>query len=155
MVEKALTFGPHGQRSKDLRHPLFRSLFAGVVFGALILTAGLQATPAYAAGVVGTGTPESCTEAALNAALTGGGTVTFNCGPNPATITLSAQKSIVADTVIDGGGSVSLSAHGSRHFLVNAGASLNVSNITCAMVSPTGTAARSSTAARWSLAIRC
>ena len=100
------------------------------MFCALILTAGLQATPAYAAGVVGTGTPESCTDAALNAALTGGGAVTFNCGPNPTTITLSAQKSIVADTEIDGGGSVSLSAHGSRHFLVNAGATLTVSSLT-------------------------
>ena len=113
-----------------MRHPLFRGLFAGAVFGALILTAGLQATPAYAAGVVGSGTPESCTDAALNAALTGGGVVTFNCGPNPHTITLSAQKSIVADTVIDGGGSVSLSAHGSRHFLVNAGATLTVNSLT-------------------------
>ena len=80
--------------------------------------------PTHTAGVVGTGTPASCTEATLNAALAGGGAVTFNCGPNPHTITLSAQKSIAANTALDGGGKVVLSAHGSRHFLVNAGATL-------------------------------
>ena len=105
-----------------MRHPIFRGTLAAVVFGTLLLAAGMLATPVYAAGVVGTGTPESCTEAALDAALTGGGAVTFNCGPNPTTITLSGEKSITADTAVDGGGNVSLSAHGSRHFTVNAGA---------------------------------
>ena len=48
----------------------------------------LAAVPsvALAAGVVGSGTPGSCTDAALTTALAGGGTVTFNCGANPVTI---------------------------------------------------------------------
>jgi len=45
---------------------------------------------ATAAGVVGTGTPESCTEAALDAALAGGGLVRFNCGVEPVPITLTS-----------------------------------------------------------------
>ncbi|MDC3962642.1 choice-of-anchor Q domain-containing protein [Polyangium jinanense] len=59
--------------------------------------------------VVGTGTPESCTEAALDAALAGGGVIVFDCGPDPVTITLSSAKQIFDDTVIDGGNVVTLS----------------------------------------------
>jgi len=73
--------------------------------------AGLALTlaqPSHAAGVVGNGTPASCTEAALNTALTGGGLVTFNCGPNPVTIRVQ-EKVIAASTTIDGGGLVTLS----------------------------------------------
>jgi hypothetical protein len=40
---------------------------------------------ACAAGMVGTGTAESCTDAALDAALVGGGLVTFDCGGPTAT----------------------------------------------------------------------
>jgi len=59
--------------------------------------------------VVGTGTPDSCTEAALDAALVGGGVIAFDCGPEAVTITLSSAKQITADTVIDGGNRVTLS----------------------------------------------
>lgn len=38
--------------------------------------------------VVGTGTPASCTPAALASAVRGGGIVVFDCGPSPLTITL-------------------------------------------------------------------
>ena len=38
--------------------------------------------------VVGTGTPASCTPAALAAAVRGGGITVFDCGPSPVTITL-------------------------------------------------------------------
>ncbi len=62
------------------------------------------ATPAQAAGVVGNGTPASCTEAALRAAVAGGGRVTFNCGSQPITITLTQQLEIRQDTELDGGG---------------------------------------------------
>ena len=65
--------------------------------------------PLSAAGVVGNGTPGSCTESALNSALAGGGSVTFNCGANPKTITVTSQKTINADTTIDGGGLITLS----------------------------------------------
>ena len=49
----------------------------------LLVVALLRAQPVVAAGVVGTGRPGSCTEAALDAALAGGGMVTFDCGPRP------------------------------------------------------------------------
>jgi hypothetical protein len=59
--------------------------------------------------VVGTGTPASCTEAALDAAVAAGGVVTFNCGTAPATITVAAEVPVAKDTTIDGGGLVTLS----------------------------------------------
>jgi len=58
---------------------------------------------------VGDGTAASCTEAALDAALAGGGTIVFDCGPDPVTITLGSARQIKTDTVIDGGGKVTLS----------------------------------------------
>ena len=64
---------------------------------------------ARAAGVVGTGSPASCTESALRSALVGGGLVTFNCGPAPHTIALANGFNITQTTTIDGGGLISLS----------------------------------------------
>jgi len=58
--------------------------------------------PASAAGIVGDGTPGSCTEAALNTALSNGGNVYFNCGSNPHTIRVTSEKVISANTLIDG-----------------------------------------------------
>jgi hypothetical protein len=62
--------------------------------------------------VVGTGSPDSCTNAALDAALQGGGLVTFNCG-GPATIDITTDTAdgerITADTIIDGGGVITIS----------------------------------------------
>jgi len=71
--------------------------------------------------VVGTGTPASCTGAAFVAAVAKGGVITFNCGPNPTTITLSATAKIVNDTgpkiVIDGKGLITLSGGGKHRIL--------------------------------------
>ena len=75
-----------------------------------------MAMPAYAAGVVGNGTPASCTEAALVAALAGGGTIAFNCGPNPHTIVFTSRKTINANTSIDGAGKVTFSGGNSTGF---------------------------------------
>ena len=61
-----------------------------------------------AAGVVGTGTQVSCTQAALTAALIGGGTVTFNCGAAAATILVTSQIPITQTTVIEGGGLIKI-----------------------------------------------
>lgn len=60
--------------------------------------------------VVGTGTPASCTQAALQTAITKGGVVTFDCGKSPITIALSATLTVPYDksTVIDGAGLVTL-----------------------------------------------
>ena len=78
--------------------------------------------PAQAAGVVGTGTAVSCTEAALDAALAGGGTVTFNCGGAPVMLNLSTTKVLAADTTIDGSGNdIWLNGAGAvRHFTMTA-----------------------------------
>jgi hypothetical protein len=67
--------------------------------------------------VVGGGAPGDCTEAALDAALAKGGVVTFNCGPSPITITVTQAKAIKQDTVIDGGGKVTLSGGGKTRIL--------------------------------------
>lgn len=71
--------------------------------------------------VVGTGTPASCTAEAFIAAVAEGGTITFACGPDPVTITLSRPAKIFndadPDVVIDGGGLVSLSGRGATRIL--------------------------------------
>ncbi|WP_437774945.1 hypothetical protein [Sorangium sp. So ce1097] len=71
--------------------------------------------------VIGDGTPESCTSAAVVDAVAGGGIITFDCGPDPITITLQETAKIFNDTgpeiVIDGGGLVTLSGGGERRIL--------------------------------------
>lgn len=65
--------------------------------------------------VVGTGTPASCTYAALSAAVATGGIITFNCGPDPATIFVNGTLQLRTDrhTVIDGGNKIALDGGGS------------------------------------------
>ncbi|NTV38108.1 MAG: hypothetical protein HGA82_02845 [Anaerolineales bacterium] len=92
-----------------MKQKLLSLMLALAVLAALINVSPVRA----ASAVVGTGTPASCTEAALNAALAsanaGGGTVTFNCGPSPVTINLTVQKIMnLASVTIDGGGLVTL-----------------------------------------------
>lgn len=70
--------------------------------------------------VVGTGTPASCTSAAVVAAVTAGSVITFNCGPNPLTITLTETLKVRNSTrklVIDGGGKVTLSGGNTKRIL--------------------------------------
>jgi predicted outer membrane repeat protein len=79
-----------------------------------------------AAGAVGTGTPASCTQAALTTALTGGGTVTFNCGGAATTIPVNTQIPITQDTVIEGGGLITITGgFATRLFDVSASLTLN------------------------------
>ena len=66
---------------------------------------------------VGDGSPASCTEAALQQAATGGGTIVFNCGSTPATITVTSQIMFTKETVLDGGGLVTLSGGGASRIL--------------------------------------
>lgn len=88
--------------------------------GLAILFAGVLSLPSSvrAAGVVGNGNAASCTDAALNAALAGGGLVTFNCGPDDVTIDVSpaaggtGTKMISRDTTIDGAGRIVISGGG-------------------------------------------
>ncbi len=71
--------------------------------------------------VVGDGTPASCTSEAVVAAVAAGGIITFDCGPEPVTITLTETAKIFNATgpeiVLDGGGLVTLSGGGERRIL--------------------------------------
>jgi parallel beta-helix repeat protein len=78
---------------------------------------------ASAAGTVGDGTAASCTEAALNAALAGGGNVYFNCGSSPLTIPVTTEKVISANTLIDGG------ANGNNLITLSGGNSKSIFNL--------------------------
>jgi hypothetical protein len=71
--------------------------------------------------VVGTGTPASCTSKAVVAAVAAGGIITFACGPDPVTITMTATAKVRnangPQIVLDGGGKVTLSGAGERRIL--------------------------------------
>ena len=85
------------------------------------------------AQVVGDGTPASCTETALDAALAPGGLVTFDCGAAPVTITITSTKTIANHITIDGGGRITLDGGGAvRIFMVDESAVLEVWNLTIA-----------------------
>jgi hypothetical protein len=71
--------------------------------------------------VIGTGAPQSCTAQAFIDAVALGGTIVFNGGPDPFTITLDRPAKVFNDAdsnvVIDGGGLVTLSGAGSTRIL--------------------------------------
>jgi len=86
--------------------------------------------------VVGTGSPASCNEAALNAAVasvnSGGGTMTFNCG-GAATINITSEKQFNAQGAvyaIDGGGLVTISGQNVTRIIFHRRGTLYVRNIT-------------------------
>ena len=87
--------------------------------------AGMLVDTSHPTTVVGTGTPDSCTEDALRAAVATGGVITFDCGTDPAIITLTQALTInnvagadqLGDTVIDGGGNVTLSGGGKTRII--------------------------------------
>ncbi|MFI6261550.1 hypothetical protein [Micromonospora sp. NPDC051006] len=70
---------------------------------------------------VGTGTPASCTSAAVVKAVAAGGIITFNCGPDPVTIKMTATAKVRnangPKVVLDGDGKVTLSGRGQRRIL--------------------------------------
>ena len=71
--------------------------------------------------VIGNGTPESCTSAAVVAAVALGGIITFDCGPDPVLIQMDETAKVFNDTgpeiVIDGGGLVALGGRGQHRIL--------------------------------------
>jgi hypothetical protein len=70
--------------------------------------------------VVGTGTPGSCTSAAVVNAVALGGVITFDCGPGPVTIPMAATARVFnnrPNVVLDGGGLVTLDGQGARRIL--------------------------------------
>ena len=87
---------------------------------ALIPRAGEAVSTSHPDHVIGTGKPASCTSAAVVKAVARGGVITFNCGPSPVTITMSATAKVVNTShqiVLDGGGKVTLSGAGKREIL--------------------------------------
>jgi hypothetical protein len=69
---------------------------------------------------VGDGTPAGCTSAAVVRAVAAGGVITFDCGPDPVTITMTKTAKVrnaSAKVVLDGGGRVTLSGAGKRRIL--------------------------------------
>jgi hypothetical protein len=91
----------------------------------VVMVAALTALPSVPASasarVVGTGTPASCTSNAVVKAVAAGGTITFDCGPDPVTIVMDRQAEVHNDAapkvVIDGGGLVTLSGGGQHRIL--------------------------------------
>jgi len=81
----------------------------------------LPADTTNADNIVGDGTPQSCSPAAFISAVARGGTIRFDCGPDPVTITLDRPAKIrndaSDDVVIDGGGKVTLSGGGKSRIL--------------------------------------
>ncbi|HVU02506.1 MAG TPA: hypothetical protein VHE30_12170 [Polyangiaceae bacterium] len=69
--------------------------------------------------VVGDGTKASCTYAVLAAAVAKGGIITFDCGPDPVTISVTSTLNVPTneDTVIDGGRLVTLDGNGTTRIL--------------------------------------
>jgi hypothetical protein len=80
---------------------------------------GQLADTSHPTSTVGTGTAASCTFAALASAVAGGGVIVFDCGPDPVTIAVTAtlKLPITKDTVIDGGGLVTLDGGGAVQIL--------------------------------------
>ncbi|WP_433217173.1 hypothetical protein ACQP00_09165 [Dactylosporangium sp. CS-047395] len=70
--------------------------------------------------VVGDGSAASCTSEKFVAAVSTGGVITFNCGPDQVTIVVKQTAKVrnrSAKVVIDGGGKVTLSGEGKRRIL--------------------------------------
>ena len=84
------------------------------------LPAGAQAADvSHPTTVIGTGTAASCSFASLSAAVSKGGVITFNCGAAPATIAVTATMNLPTgtNTVLDGGGRITLDGQNSVQIL--------------------------------------
>jgi hypothetical protein len=81
-----------------------------LIVGVAALQARAQSAPTQGTpqpltpqSVIGDGTSASCTETAFATAFNAGGSITFNCGAAPVTITLTSRYTVTVDTTIDGG----------------------------------------------------
>lgn len=112
-----------------------RKMIISSLLIAVIVLGIVTHTTRAANAVVGSGTPASCTETTFDAALatvqgSGGGTLTFNCG-GVKTITLTNQKSIVANLTLQGANLITLSGGNStRLFFINGGVTFLARQIT-------------------------
>jgi predicted outer membrane repeat protein len=88
--------------------------------GAYVPPAARAVNTSHPNHVIGRGTPASCTAAAVVQAVADGGIITFNCGPRPVTITMTATAKVVNTShqiVLDGGGKVTLNGAGVTRIL--------------------------------------
>ncbi len=82
--------------------------------------AGRPANTSRPDHVIGSGTPASCTSAAVVSDVAAGGVITFNCGPKPVTILMTRTARVIKArrrVVLDGGSLVTLSGGGKRRIL--------------------------------------
>ncbi len=82
--------------------------------------AGRAVNTSHPNHVIGDGTPASCTSAAVVRDVAEGGIITFDCGPAPVTIVMTATATVPKArhlVVLDGGGLVTLSGGGKRRIL--------------------------------------
>src|ERR1700733_233088 len=87
---------------------------------ASVAQAGAAVNTSHPNHVIGSGTPAGCTSAAVVRAVARGGIITFDCGPNPVTITMTATAKVINTRhriVLDGGGKVTLSGGGKSEIL--------------------------------------
>lgn len=87
---------------------------------AFVPRAGRAVNTRHPNHVIGDGTAASCTSAAVVKAVAKGGVITFNCGPKPVTITMTATAKVVNTShrvVLDGGNRVTLSGGGKHQIL--------------------------------------
>jgi hypothetical protein len=87
---------------------------------AAVPAAGRAVNTRHPDQVIGHGHPGGCTSAAVVRAVAKGGVITFDCGPNPITITMKATAKVWNTRhriVLDGGNKVTLSGGGTRRIL--------------------------------------
>ncbi|MBC7871917.1 MAG: hypothetical protein H7Y09_13820, partial [Chitinophagaceae bacterium] len=104
---------------------IHRHLRLYIVLFLLSLIGLSNAAPVQAAVVVGSGTPASCTSAALQTAINSGDSlITFDCGANPVTIAVTttlqvtmSNASVSTTLTIDGDNKVTLDGQQSRRIL--------------------------------------
>lgn len=106
------------------------------VISLLLMVFVWSGTARAADGVVGSGTPASCTFAELQDEVNTGGSITFNCGASAHTITLTSTLNVTANTTLDGAGStITLSGDNARRIftvttLGNTATTLTLRNLT-------------------------
>jgi hypothetical protein len=99
-----------------------------------ILVAGAAISTSLTAGVVGSGTPTSCTQSALQAQLAAGGTVTFNCGAGLQTIAITSAMNVISTfppVTVDGNDTITLDGTGTTSGMLNVfGSDTALANVT-------------------------
>jgi hypothetical protein len=106
-----------------------------------MFVAGAAIATSLAAGVVGSGTPASCTQSALQAQLAAGGTVTFNCGAGPQTIAITSAMNVISTfppVTVNGNDTITLDGTGTTSGMLNVfGSDTALANVTLTHITMT------------------